>query len=74
MDNKSNITDKFIFLVDYQFNNAKINGLDIIRSIKNNCQKILVTSHYNDVNITDAAEKLHIKILPKYYISHIELH
>ena len=52
-----------VFLIDYEFINQKINGLDLIENL--NLKATLVTSRYDDVNIQEKCHKLNIKLIPK---------
>lgn len=71
--NNTQITEKLIFLVDYEFRNSKENGLHVMRYIGSGYKKVLVTSHYEDINIIEELKNLQVKILPKYYIDHLDL-
>lgn len=58
-----------IFLIDYEFINQKINGLELIEKLSLhlhlNQMTMLVTSRYDDPNIQARCRKLNIKLIPK---------
>jgi hypothetical protein len=63
---------RVILLSDYELLNQVQNGLEIIRAIKIT-KAILVTSHYANPNLRNAASELGIKILPKQMASIIPI-
>jgi len=65
--------DNVILLSDYDLSHQPKNGLEIIQA-SNIEQSILVTSHYANPTIRNAATKLKVKILPKQMASIIPIH
>jgi len=65
--------EKFLYLVDLEFLNWNHDGLDLIREtgIQNN--SILVTSHFNEVDVQKKSMELNIKIIPKELASEIKI-
>jgi len=63
----------YIYLIDYEFTNDSINGIDIIQQMKYKDQKNLVTSYAQDFNLQKKCLSLNIKLLPKYFIAHIPI-
>ena len=61
------------YLVDLEFLNWNHDGLDLIREtgIQNN--SILVTSHFNEVDVQKKSMELNIKIIPKELASEIKI-
>ena len=55
----------FMALVDHEFIGSRERGLDAIVRLKLAGRAVLVTSHYDEVDIVDLASKHGIKILPK---------
>jgi signal transduction histidine kinase len=65
--------DNVLLLSDYQLLYQPKNGIEIIQSI-NIKHAILVTSHYANPAVRDAAAKLKIKILPKQMALLLPIH
>lgn len=63
-----------IYLLDYEFHNETINGLDIIERLDLNKKAILVTNFYEDTLIRARCEKLGVKIIPKPAIQYIPVY
>lgn len=57
-----------IFLIDYEFSETAMTGLDIIHNLKLYHQSTLVTNNYNDKQLRNSCELLGLKILPKPYL------
>lgn len=57
--------DNFLLLCDYEILGESQNGLDIIETLNPNFQCILVTSHYEKIEIQLRCKKLGISLLPK---------
>jgi FixJ family two-component response regulator len=55
---------EFLLLSDYEFIGQRLNGLDVIEKSKVN-KAILVTSHFEDINLLKRCKQLNVKILPK---------
>ncbi|OGV25420.1 MAG: hypothetical protein A3F18_04065 [Legionellales bacterium RIFCSPHIGHO2_12_FULL_37_14] len=66
------LKNKCLLLTDYELLNQKMNGLKIIQKARIP-HSILVTSHYADGEIKDAAARLSCKILPKQLASEIPI-
>lgn len=66
---ESTKTYNCIFLIDYEFINQKINGLELIEKLNLHLhlspKTMLVTSRYDDPNIQARCRKLNIKLIPK---------
>lgn len=58
-------SEKTIFLMDYEFLNQGITGLDIIEELGIGNRAILVTSYYDDESIVGRCKKLGVKLVPK---------
>lgn len=54
-----------LFLVDFEFSDHQLNGLQLIESEGLRDCALLVTSRYDDTLIQKKAEQLNVKILPK---------
>jgi signal transduction histidine kinase len=65
--------DNVMLLSDYELLHQPRNGLEIIQA-SNIRHSILVTSHYANPTVRDAATKLKVKILPKQMASIIPIH
>lgn len=61
----------YIYLIDYEFTNNCTNGIDVINKLNTNDQKILVTSYAEDAKQQEECLNLKIKLLPKFFISHV---
>lgn len=59
------LDESMIFLVDYEFLNQNLSGLDLILNRNLNSKAILVTSRHDELNIQEICERNQIKILPK---------
>lgn len=68
--NKNN----FVYLIDYEFSQEKLNGMDIINEINSFEHTFLVTSHAENFDIQNKCAQLNIKLIPKYFIPFIPLH
>ncbi len=62
-----------VFLIDHEFSGEVFTGLDIIKKMNKVSQCYLVTSKAEDFNVQDECLCLGIKIIPKYFLSHIFL-
>jgi signal transduction histidine kinase len=54
-----------LFLIDYEFLNQKLTGLDLIEGLKIQRHSILVTSRYSEPIVSQRAQDLNVSILPK---------
>lgn len=54
-----------IYLIDYEYIGHEINGIEISERIKDRTQVYLVTSHYEDIEVIEACERLGIGLIPK---------
>jgi signal transduction histidine kinase len=59
--NQSNI----LYLVDYEFIDQGINGLELIEKLETASNSILVTSRYEDPSIQEKCRILGVKLIPK---------
>jgi len=62
---KQPLAHKTLFLVDYEFLNHSIKGLDLIEQLDIAASSILVTSQFEEPSVRARAEKLGVRILPK---------
>lgn len=64
-----------IFIIDYEFINQNINGLDLIEKLNlhQNLKTILVTSRYDDPNIQNKCIDLKLKLIPKSQVGYIPI-
>ena len=54
-----------LYFIDFQYSGTDMTGLDLIESLGIEERSVLVTSHYQDVDILKALEKKKIKMIPK---------
>lgn len=66
-------TKKILFLVDFEFSNFKLNGLDIILNNKLESKSVLITSHYDEENIQKVCSSRDIKLLDKSMLTIIPI-
>jgi len=64
--------DKILLLADFELLKQKLNGLQVIEATGLK-RSILVTSHYTDRIILDAAQKSATKILPKHLAAEVTI-
>lgn len=60
-----NYPHEVIYLVDYELIGFDKSGLDVIEELGIKSHSILVTSHYEEMNLRTRCEKLGIRIIPK---------
>lgn len=73
MEDIKNIPLHAKFLVDYEFHNSNLTGLDIIKSLGIASRTTLVTSRDEELDIRLECKKIGVKILPKVYASLIPI-
>lgn len=61
------------FLIDFEFLDQKLDGLQIIEELGIEKCSILVTSRYENPSVQERAGKVGVKILPKFYSSIIPI-
>jgi signal transduction histidine kinase len=61
---ESNITDTR-FLIDYEFLNHSVSGLDLIEELNIGMQSVLVTSRFEELKIRELCAPLNVKLIPK---------
>lgn len=54
-----------LYLIDYEFINYPQNGLDLIERLHIEDNSILVTSHYEEIQVLQKALKLKVQMIPK---------
>ncbi len=70
-DFKSNIKKllqnniNFLVLIDYELINQNQNGIDVIEELGIKENSILVTSRFDDLNLREKCQNIHVKIIPK---------
>jgi signal transduction histidine kinase len=64
---------KYTFMIDYDYNNDSINGLDLIHMIKNRENCHLITNNYGDYELQCKINSLHVKLIPKCLLSQITI-
>jgi signal transduction histidine kinase len=62
-----------LFLVDYEFTNSKLTGLDIISELQIAKNSFLVTSRFEELQIRNKCENIKLKLIPKSMAFHIPL-
>ena len=62
-----------LFLLDYDLGTGERNGLDIARELNLTTNAILVTGHFDSVEIQKRCEEQGLGLLPKSYLSLIEV-
>lgn len=62
-----------VFLIDFQYNNSGLDGLDLIGRLGIYPQSILVTGAYDDERVQSRSESLGVKILPKSMAPYVPL-
>ncbi len=64
-------TNDSLFLIDYEFSNETINGLDLIETFNLSKNAFLVSSAFDEDIVRERSNSLHIQIIPKNYIPYI---
>jgi signal transduction histidine kinase/CheY-like chemotaxis protein len=59
------LSQRYLFLMDYELLGSKKNGLDLIENLKLNSDAILVTSRYDEQNVRERCKKNCVKLVPK---------
>ena len=67
------VRSQALFLIDYEFLNQSLNGLEIIQKLGIAKQSILVTSHASRLEIQNQCVALGVKLLPKELSSAIPM-
>lgn len=57
--------EKALFLVDYEFMGNRTTAIELIQNLNLNGQSILVTSHFDESNIREAALRIGVRMIPK---------
>lgn len=65
--------NKNIFFIDYEYLGFDINGLDLIEKLGIMSNSVLVTSHYENLDIKERVIQLKTKMIPKEYSLYISL-
>ena len=63
--NSTHDISKILFLVDYEFLNESMTGLDLIEELNITKQSILITSRYEESQIRTRCDRLSIRLIPK---------
>lgn len=63
--NKNYEISNFLFLIDFEFLNESVNGLELIESLKIANQSILISSRYEESKIRDKCNRLGLRLIPK---------
>ena len=71
--NEKNSDKKIQYLIDYQFLNDKLNGLDLISKLKIEDKSVLVTSRHDDSEIQEKCISASVKLLPKQIVQLIPI-
>jgi len=69
----NSLANNIFYLIDLEFDQSDINGIDFIVSNKIENRSILLTSKHKDIEIQKLCEYHKIKILPKYLIQFIPI-
>lgn len=64
-------TNDSLFLIDYEFSNEAINGLDLIETFNLSKNALLVSSAFDEDIVRERSSSLRIQIIPKNYIPYI---
>jgi anti-sigma regulatory factor (Ser/Thr protein kinase) len=62
-----------LFLVDYEFLNQGVNGLQVIERLGIASQAILVTSRYEEVDIQKKCQGMGVKLIPKALAGYVPI-
>ncbi len=62
-----------LFLVDYEFLNQGVNGLQVIEKLGIASQAILVTSRYDEVDIQKKCKGMGVKLIPKALAGYVPI-
>lgn len=54
-----------IYLIDYEFLNQKMNGLELIEALQIQNKSVLVTSRFEEPHVKEKTEQLGLKMIPK---------
>jgi len=57
-----------LYLVDYEFRNISVTGIDLIKQNNLGNSAVLVTSRFEDQDVIEKAQAIGVKILPKNWI------
>lgn len=63
----------FIYLIDYEFSNSQLNGIDIINELNVRDQKVLITSYSEEYQLQHECINLNVRLLPKFFIPYIPI-
>lgn len=64
---------KIIIFSDYEFLNSKSNGVELLKQVKVDCLKVLVTSHFDEEEIVKDCDKNKFKLLSKNLVPSFKL-
>lgn len=70
---KMNDNASVLFLVDYQFENSEINGIELIKYCGIESSAMLVTSCYDSDGLRDECLHCGVKLLPKFFSAYIPI-
>ena len=62
-----------LFLVDYQFENSEVNGIELIKRCSIESSAMLVTSCYDSDSLRDECLHRGVKLLPKFFSAYIPI-
>lgn len=65
--------DNTLFLVDYEFANSNLDGIELIKMLGIEKQSILVTSRFDEAEIQTSCQKENIRLLSKTVASYIPI-
>jgi len=67
------LVDEALFLVDYEFHGADMNGIGIIQSNRIEKQSVLVTARHDEFNVRTECLRLQVALLPKRLASMVPI-
>lgn len=62
-----------LFLIDYEFINETLNGLDLIEDLNLSNNSYLVTGAFEEDNLRERCNSLSVQIIPKNYVPYIPI-
>lgn len=62
-----------VYLIDFEMNQQKMTGLELIRYLGIENQSIIVSSHFYDGKLESEAEKFGIRLIPKNLASYVDI-
>lgn len=72
---RNNSSDLYesLFFVDFQFENFKINGVELVRECHIEANSFIVSSCYEAEHLRESCLRLGVKLLPKFFASYVPI-